>query len=136
MKAIHVVVGVIINDDNQVLIAKRASHQHQGNKWEFPGGKVDNAETAEEALSRELQEELNIEIQSAIHITDIIHTYTDEDRGDKTVFLDVYEVREWLGEARGQEGQPIRWVEISELNKYEFPDANVKILSRITENAK
>ncbi len=136
MKIVHVAVGVIINKNNQVLIAKRGSHQHQGDKWEFPGGKVDDAETSQQALGRELLEELNIEIQSAIHITDIIHTYTDENQGSKTVSLDVFEVRDWLGEAVGQEGQPIRWVEMSELGQYEFPDANAKILSRITEKAK
>lgn len=126
MAVIHVVVGIIVNKDNQVLIAKRASHQHQGDKWEFPGGKVEKAETPQEALQRELKEELGIDIQSAQKITEINHKYTD-----KTVLLDVYQVTGWQGEATGREGQPLLWVERSALNQYEFPAANAEILSSL-----
>jgi len=131
MTAIHVAVGVIINSDNQVLIAKRAAHQHQGNKWEFPGGKLENSETVQQALQRELKEELGIEIQSATHLIKIIHKYSDKKADDKTVLLDVYEVKDWRGEAQGREGQAIRWVEKSALNQYEFPAANAEILSTL-----
>ena len=127
MAVVHVVVGVIINKKNQVLIAKRANHQHQGNKWEFPGGKVENDESPTEALTRELKEELGIEVQSASHLIDIRHEYTD-----KTVHLEVFEVRDWQGDAEGREGQPLRWVERSALNQYEFPEANTEILSALS----
>ena len=127
METVHVVVGVIINNKNQVLIAKRASHQHQGNKWEFPGGKVEDDESPTEALTRELKEELGIDIQSASHLIDIRHTYTD-----KTVHLEVFEVRDWQGDAEGREGQPLRWVEKSVLNQYKFPAANAEILSTLS----
>ena len=126
MPVVHVVVGIIINKDNQVLIAKRASHQHQGDKWEFPGGKVENGETPQEALRRELKEELDIDIHSAKQIIEINHKYTD-----KTVLLDVYEVRDWRGETVGCEGQPLRWVEKVSLSQYDFPAANAEILSCI-----
>lgn len=130
MAVIHVAVGVIINKDKQVLIAKRGSHQHQGDKWEFPGGKVEDGETSQEALSRELKEELGIEIQSAVHMMNIIHKYTDEKIVTK-VLIDVYEVNDWLEEALGREGQPLRWVEKCDLDQYTFPAANVKILGKI-----
>ena len=126
----HVAIGVIINKYDQVLIAKRASHQHQGNKWEFPGGKVEELETSQQALQRELKEELGIEIQYCSHIIDIVHQYTDGD-SRKKVLLDVYEVREWQGEVVGEigkEGQPLLWVEKSALNSFEFPAANAEIL--------
>ena len=126
MVAIHVVVGVIINHKNQVLIAKRASHQHQGNKWEFPGGKVENNETPQDALKRELKEELGIELQVAKYLINISHQYAD-----KTVHLEVFEVRDWQGDAQGREGQPIRWVDKVALNQYEFPTANTEILSAL-----
>ncbi len=126
---VYVAVGVIINKNNQVLIAKRASHQHQGDKWEFPGGKVEAGETAQQALSRELKEELGIEIKSPLHITDINHKYTD-----KTVCLNVYEVRDWSGKPEGREGQPLLWVKKSDLSQYTFPSANVKILDKIKKN--
>ncbi len=123
---VHVVVGVIINIDNQILIAKRANHQHQGDKWEFPGGKVEKAETPQQALQRELKEELGIDIQSAKQFTKIKHQYSD-----KAVLLDVYEVRDWKGEAQSREGQPLRWVDRSDLKHYDFPAANAEILSSL-----
>ena len=127
MAIVHVVVGVIINKNNQVLIAKRASHQHQGDKWEFPGGKVENDETPQEALKRELKEELGIDIQSANSLLiNVDHKYTD-----KTVRLEVYEVKNWQGKPEGREGQPLRWVEKSALNQYDFPEANAQILSTL-----
>lgn len=130
---IRVAVGVIINKNNQVLIAKRGSHQHQGNKWEFPGGKVEKGETSQQALERELKEELGIEIQSEKHLVDITHQY-DEGVSHKTVVLEVYEVTDWSGEAKGREGQPLLWVEKSALNQYQFPAANADILSIIETN--
>ena len=127
---IHVAVAVIISADDTILISRRAADKHQGNKWEFPGGKVMENENSEEALRREIKEELGIELQSAIHMTDILHEYSDNDGIRNTkVLLDVYEVRDWLGEPKGLEGQPISWVKRSELSQYEFPDANYEILS-------
>ncbi len=122
----HVAVGVLINNDNQVLIAKRPVDKHMGDKWEFPGGKVEDGETSQEALRREMQEELGIEIQSAEFLVDIIHEYED-----KKVILDVYEVKQWLGEAQGMEDQPLLWVEKNALENYEFPTANTEILAEL-----
>lgn len=123
---VHVAVAVIINQDDEFLITRRSSDQHQGDKWEFPGGKVENNETSQEALSREIREELGIEIQSAIHITDIIHEYVDD---NKKVLLDFFEVKSWLGEPKGLEGQPIRWVKRKHLSQFDFPKANDEILA-------
>lgn len=122
-----IAVGVLINDDNQVLIAKRAADKHQGNKWEFPGGKVEDDETSQEALQREMQEELGIKIQSAKLLTNVIHEYKD-----KKIILDVYEIKQWEGEAKGMEQQPLLWVEKHELDHYDFPAANTEILSIIS----
>jgi len=127
MSFIRVVVGIIINTDEKILIAKRASHQHQGDKWEFPGGKIEEGETPQQALRRELKEELGISIQSARQIKEIKHNYTD-----KTVLLDVYEVRDWQGEVHGCEGQPLLWVDRLVLSQYDFPDANVEILEALS----
>ena len=63
---VHVAVGVIINDQQQVLIAKRPDHLHQGGLWEFPGGKVDNGEDVEQALVRELHEELDLDVHPGV----------------------------------------------------------------------
>ena len=120
---VHVAVGVIINQDNQVLIARRAAQQHQGGLWEFPGGKVDPGETSREALDREMREELGIQVQSATVLLEISHEYED-----KNVILDIFLVDRWQGEACGREGQPVRWVDRRALDRYQFPAANAEIL--------
>ncbi len=120
---VHVAVAVIVNQHEQVLISKRSAAQHQGNKWEFPGGKVEEGETSRQALNREIREELGLNILSADLLTIITHQYSD-----KKVQLDVYQVIDWQGEPKPLEAQPIRWVAKRELHQYAFPQANVEIL--------
>ncbi len=126
---IRVAVAVIINGNDQILISRRSAEQHQGNKWEFPGGKVEADESSQEALRREIKEELGIEVQASMHLTDIVHEYkTDDPQQSKRVKLEVFKVREWLGEPKGMEGQPTRWVGREELANLEFPKANKAII--------
>lgn len=129
--SIHVAVGVIINEQEQVLIAQRPSDKHLGGKWEFPGGKVEDNENSQQALHRELLEELGIKIISVTHLIDITHEYHDDEHGSKQVFLDVYEVRSWQGVPSGREGQATRWIEKQELPAQDFPAANAKIISKL-----
>lgn len=123
-KLIHVAAAVILNAQGQILLARRPEDKHQGGLWEFPGGKVEPAEPVVEALARELDEELGIQITTARPLIQIPHHYPD-----KSVLLDVYEVSAFEGEAYGREGQPITWVERSELAGYEFPAANKPIVA-------
>lgn len=123
---LHIVIAVIRDKNNQILIAQRAIHQHQGGKWEFPGGKVEQGESAQQALIRELNEEVAIQVNSTIPLIQLQHHYTT-----RAVFLDVYEVTSWQGEASGKEGQAIRWVKPKELNNYTFPAANKPILDAL-----
>ena len=126
---IKVAVAIITNSNNEILISRRSADQHQGNKWEFPGGKVEEGESVENALAREIKEELGIEILSSEHFTDIDHEYKAVDpKQSKTVKLMVYEVKYWLGEPRGMEGQPLRWVKRNSLETFEFPNANKAII--------
>ena len=128
VKQVHVAVGVICDADQRILIARRADHLHQGGLWEFPGGKVEAGETVQEALVRELQEELAIAVatEGCQPLTEIHHDY-----GDKAVLLDVWWVREFSGEPQGAEGQPLQWVEPNTLNDYPFPAANRAIIDAI-----
>lgn len=126
-KLVHVAVGVILGGDGRVLIAKRPSNVHQGGLWEFPGGKVEQGETLFDALSRELREELAIQVIATEPLIKIHHDY-----GDKIVLLDVHKVTEFSGDAKGNEGQPIEWVTPNRLAEYEFPAANLPILNAIT----
>ncbi len=123
---LHVVVGVVINSQGEILISERAKHKHQGGMWEFPGGKVEAEETAFIALQRELKEELDIEVVNAEPLLQIPYHYSD-----KSILLDTWVVKNFLGEVRGKEQQPIRWVLPSMLTQIKFPDANKLIIKKL-----
>lgn len=122
-KPLKVAVGVITNQQGQVLISQRSADAHQGGLWEFPGGKVDANETVIQGLRRELIEELGIVVESARSLIDIHHQYDEV-----LVCLEVLLVDCYQGEPRGMEGQPIKWVSISDLDQYAFPAANTRII--------
>ena len=128
MKRIHVAVGVVLNQHNQVLLALRPAQAHQGGLWEFPGGKVEDNENVQQALCRELQEELGIISLEQRPLIEIRHDYHD-----KSVLLDVWWVDAFEGEPEGCEGQPLRWVAAEELNAYEFPKANQPIIESVQQ---
>ncbi|MBH0060163.1 8-oxo-dGTP diphosphatase MutT [Pseudoalteromonas sp. AS84] len=125
IEIVHVAVGVI-KKNNAIFICKRADEQHQGGLWEFPGGKVEAGESVFVALKRELIEEVGLTIHSSSQLMVIEHDY-----GDKCVKLDVHVVSNFSGEAHGAEGQPSEWVAISELENYDFPEANAEIIQKI-----
>lgn len=127
-KRVHVAVGVISDGADKILVSRRAEHLHQGGLWEFPGGKVELGETVAAALRRELAEELAIQITAFGPLLTIAHDYND-----KAVLLDVWWIDAFEGEPSGREGQPLRWVEISELRSLEFPAANLPIIVAIEE---
>ncbi|MEH6479793.1 MULTISPECIES: 8-oxo-dGTP diphosphatase MutT [Pseudoalteromonas] len=125
IEIVHVAVGVI-KKNNAIFICKRADEQHQGGLWEFPGGKVEAGESVFVALKRELIEEVGLTIHSSSQLMVIEHDY-----GDKCVKLDVHVVSNFSGEAHGVEGQPSEWVAITELENYDFPEANAEIIEKI-----
>ena len=127
MKKIWVAAAVIENNQGEILIAKRLDHLHQGGKWEFPGGKVEAGESALEALTRELNEEVNLDVVNATSLIKLEYDY-----GDKFVILDVWHVNQFNGDAKGLEGQEVKWVHKSKLADYEFPAANLPIIAAIT----
>lgn len=122
-KPIEVVAAVIRDDDGNILIAKRPQDKHQGGKWEFPGGKVEAGESRRAALSRELFEELGIDVGHSARLISVYHEYED-----KSIYLDVYEITQWSGTATGKEGQPVQWIRPASLNDFEFPEANKPII--------
>lgn len=123
---IHVAAAVILATDQRILIARRPEHKHLGGLWEFPGGKVEPGETAAVALHRELHEELAILVQSAEPFLEVQHDYAD-----KAVLLDVWWVRRFSGQPKGNEGQPLQWVTVAELPDYSFPAANQPIIDAL-----
>jgi len=126
-KHIEVAAGVIRDDARgRVLVAKRPEGVHQGGLWEFPGGKLEAGETVAEALKRELWEEIGIRVHASTPLITLEHAYSD-----RTVRLHVREVRDFSGEPRGMEGQPVLWVTPKELDQYAFPAANHPIRTAV-----
>lgn len=123
---VRVAVGVVTDSQGRILIALRPEHVHQGGLWEFPGGKVHAEETLEQALRRELWEELGIEVRASEPLIRIRHDYPD-----KSVLLEVHRVTSFKGEACGKEAQPIRWVSPQALFDYKFPQANWAIVQAL-----
>lgn len=125
-KRLQVAVGIVLNKQEQVLIARRHTHQYQGDLWEFPGGKREDNETRLEALQRELQEEVGLEVEQAEPFMQIVHDYPE-----LQVELDVWLVSEFSGDATGKEGQPLQWCALTDLKEKDFPAANVEIIERL-----
>lgn len=121
---LHVVAAVIRGADNHILLAQRPANKHQGGKWEFPGGKVEPAETPIQALQRELREELGINVLQAGPLIKVRYVYPE-----RAVLLDVWEVTAFSGEPHGREGQPVAWFVSEQLPKLEFPPANYPIVT-------
>ncbi len=127
-KTVVDVVAAIIFSKNKssVLLALRKPEQHQGNRWEFPGGKQEPGETLTTALIRELQEELAITPIEFSPYQTLEHRYAD-----KFVRLHFWIVDLFSGEARGCENQKLKWVAVQELAAYRFPDANQVIVDQL-----
>ena len=126
MQVVHVAVAVILNSQQEVLLAFRQAHQHQGGLWEFPGGKVNAGESVYNTLVREINEELGVEVTAAEALIKVSHDYVD-----KSVLLDVWHVVNFSGIPIGREGQQLRWCAIDDLNAIDFPAANTPIISAV-----
>jgi len=127
MSLVHVAVGVIKSGE-QYFLTRRLEGTHQGGKWEFPGGKVENGESVYQALHRELEEEVAIDVLSCIPLITIEHDY-----GDKQVKLEVFVVDNFNNEPQAQEGQEEGWFSYQEMLALDFPKANVDILEALAK---
>ena len=118
------VVAAIIKKDNFYLIVQRNRNKYMGLKWEFPGGKVETNETFHEALSREIQEELNIQIN--VHEKIAEEKYKDD---QIDIILHYYLCSEKSGTIRLNEHENIAWVEKEDFDKYDFVEGDGNVLS-------
>jgi 8-oxo-dGTP diphosphatase len=112
---------VLLNEARELLIAKRPLGRPLAGLWEFPGGKVEQGEEPEEALIRELKEELGIEIARADlePLTFASHAYPDFH-----LLMPLYRCSRWRGTPVALEGQELRWVRPEELAGVEMPPAD------------
>lgn len=129
VQLIRVAVGVVETAEHRVLVARRPDHQHQGGRWEFPGGKIEAGESLAEALMREFAEEVGLSLDVPVDVTP--WQVIEHDYGDRQVRLEVARVGAFSGEAVGREGQEVRWMPVAELDPEAFPAANAGIIESL-----
>jgi mutator protein MutT len=122
----HIGVAVIWNESGQILIDKRKLGGAMGGLWEFPGGKIEAGETVADCIVREIREELEIEIVVGDRLISIEHTYPAFQ-----ITLIVHNCQHISGIPQPIECDEIRWVSVSDLDKYEFPAANIAIIAAL-----
>lgn len=120
---IHVAVAVLRREGN-ILLTRRLAGTHLAGYWEFPGGKFEPGETPQQALVRELHEELGIAAQTTRPLIRHRHSYPARD-----VVLHTFEVTTWQGEPRGLQGQALRWIPVGAIDPTELPPADGPLLT-------
>nr|WP_276576443.1 8-oxo-dGTP diphosphatase MutT [Caldicoprobacter algeriensis] len=123
------VAAAIIIKNNKILIAQRAEGQKLAGKWEFPGGKIEDGETPEECLKREIKEELDIDIEVDGFFGESVYTY-----GTETISLIAYKARFKGGQCKLKVHSRAEWVEPHELVNYDFAPADVPFVEKLREN--
>jgi 8-oxo-dGTP diphosphatase len=115
-KTVRYVAAGLILREGKILICQRRPDQPMAHKWEFPGGKIEAGETPEQALRRELDEELGIDAQVGERVLRMRHTY----RSGGAVDLQFFLVRQFEGELKNQIFQAIAWCELKDLPRFDF----------------
>ena len=122
-------VGVVLNEAGEVLIDQRLNEGLLGGLWEFPGGKQEQGELIVETISRELREELAIEVTVGEELISVEHAYSHK----KLRF--VVHLCQWLsGEPQPLASQQVRWVSPEALANYPFPAANARIIAALLDH--
>lgn len=125
---IHVMAGVITDVRGRVLLARRTQGRDLAGLWEFPGGKVDPGETPEQALARELHEELGIDADIGAPLISV-----PQQMPHKRIVLDVRHVPAHRGHPRGLDGQALAWVPREKLTRYAMPPADRPVVAALLQ---
>jgi 8-oxo-dGTP diphosphatase len=120
------VTAAIIEKDQRILITRRAAHKHLAGLWELPGGKIEEGETPEECLKRELEEELGLIIKVNEFFMENTHDYDEV-----VVVLKAYLCELISGEITLKDHDQFAWVERKEFNNYEFASADIPIVNAL-----
>jgi 8-oxo-dGTP diphosphatase len=120
-----VTAAALVDRDNRVLLSKRPEGKSLAGLWEFPGGKVDSGETPEQALRRELKEELGIVVCETCLAP---FTFASHSYPDFHLLMPLFLCRTWDGEVEPQEGQEIVWVRAKRLADYPMPPADAPLV--------
>ena len=121
-----VVAAAVIEENGRFLLTRRLEGTHLAGRWEFPGGKCEPGETHQQALARELEEELAVGVAVGPRILITTHAYDE-----RTVALHFYRTR-LLGTPRPQLGQAMRWASREELGQLDLPEADAALIGMLT----
>jgi mutator mutT protein len=129
-KLVLVVACALIDPDGRVLIAQRPAGKSMGGLWEFPGGKVEPGERPEEALIRELSEELGIAVKEPClaPFSFASHAYPDFH-----LLMPLYVCRRWEGVPQTKEHLALKWVRPKELKDYPMPPADLPLVPMLRD---
>ncbi len=130
MKLLLVVAAALIDADDRVLIAQRPEGKALAGLWEFPGGKLEVGERPEEALIRELREELGIIVKEACLAP---LTFASFGYPDFHLLMPLYVCRRWDGFVQSREGQALKWVRPRDLRQYPMPPADEPLIPALVD---
>jgi 8-oxo-dGTP diphosphatase len=130
VKIVLVVAAALVDSDGRVLIAQRPQGKQLAGLWEFPGGKVEPGETPEDALIRELAEELGITVKAACLAPFVFasHTYADFH-----LLMPLYLIRRWEGEPERREHAALKWVRPNAMRDYPMPPADAPLVAYLQD---
>lgn len=120
------VVAALLRRDGKFLICRRPMHKARGGGWEFPGGKVEKGETRQQAIIREIREELNLHISAGEAAAETVHAYPD-----LTVHLSLMEAEILSGDLHQNEHSEIAWITLQEAKNYDLCPADRELVRRL-----
>ena len=130
MRLLLVTACALVDRDGRVLLARRPPGKQFAGLWEFPGGKVEQGETAEAALVRELREELGVEpCQRCLQP----FAFSSHTQDGIYLFMPLYVCRQWDGFVSPKEGQQIKWVHPDALDGHDMPPADRPLAAQIRD---
>jgi len=129
-RTLLVVAAALLDAQGRILLARRPEGKRLAGLWEFPGGKVERDETPEQALIREMKEELDVDLTGACLAP---FTFVSENAGPFHLLMPLYVVRRWRGVPAPREGQALAWVEAADLAKYPMPDPDLPLIPLLQE---
>lgn len=125
---LFVVAAALIDRNRNILVQQRPEGKPMAGLWEFPGGKVEAGETPEDALVRELEEELGVVVKSDA-LSPI--AFASEPLGSKHLLLLLYTCSDWTGEAQNLESSDMKWLPLTELQHLDMPPADIPLVTQL-----